>query len=110
MSNKIKPNILQMIKNYSVDTWDYIKEGCPPTPSAEYKERIEICSNCPSITESFRCSECGCPMGIKARRQTAVCPLNKWPKTVIGSTGKKITLTKPNEKREEDNNTTSNKI
>jgi len=48
-----------MIKNYSVDTWDYIKERCPPTPSAEYKERIEICSDCPSITESFRCSECG---------------------------------------------------
>jgi len=49
-------------------------------------------------------------MGIKARRQTAVCHLNKWTKTVIGSTGKKITLTKPNEKREEDNNPTSDKV
>jgi hypothetical protein len=109
MNSNIKPNILQMIKNYTVDTWDYIKEGCPPTPKKEYEERIQICNTCPSITESFRCSECGCPMAIKAKRQTAVCPLNKWPKTVIGSGGKKIAITKPNEKREENNNTTSNK-
>jgi len=110
MNSNIKPNILQMIKNYTVDTWDYIKEGCPPTPKEEYNKRVEICSNCPSIIlEQFRCKECGCPMIKKAKRQTAVCPLNKWPKTVIGSGGKKIAITKPNEKREENNNTTSNK-
>lgn len=95
MSNKIKPNLLQMIKNYSVDTWDYIKEGCPPTPKAEYEKRIDICKECPSIIiDQFRCSECGCPMVKKAQRQTAVCPLNKWPKTVIGEGGKKITITR----------------
>ena len=94
MSNKIKPSILQMIKNYTTDTWDYIAEGCPPTPAAEYKQRIEICNDCPSITDTFKCSECGCPMLKKAKRQTAKCPLNKWPKTVIGSEGKKITITK----------------
>jgi len=108
MSQKIKPNILQMIKNYSVDTWDYIKEGCPPTQKEEYEKRIETCNSCPAITDTFKCSECGCPMLKKAKRQTAVCPLNKWPKTVIGEGGKKLALNKSDEKREENNNTTSN--
>ena len=109
MNSKIKANILQMIKNYTVDTWDYIAEGCPPTPKEEYNKRVEICSNCPSIViGQFRCSECGCPMAKKAKRQTATCPLNKWPKTVIGSTGKKIQITR-GEKRKETDNPTSDK-
>lgn len=96
-----------MIRNYTVDTWDYIAEGCPPTPKDEYDKRIEICNACPSIIhETFKCSECGCPMAKKAKRQTAVCPLNKWPKTVIGSTGKKL---KFNEKRKETDNSISDK-
>lgn len=100
-----------MIKNYTVDTWDYIAEGCPPTPKDEYNKRIEICNACPSIIhETFKCSVCGCPMAKKARRQTSSCPLNKWSKTVIGSTGRKIQLTKPNEKGKETNNPTGNKI
>ena len=98
-----------MIKNYTTDTWDYIAEGCPPTPKDEYKKRIETCSTCPSITSTFKCSECGCPMIKAAKRQTKSCPLNKWPKTVIGSTGKKLELNKSDEKREENNNTISNK-
>ncbi len=110
MNSKIKASILQMIKNYTVDTWDYVKEGCPPTPKDEYNKRIEICNACPSIIhETFKCSVCGCPMAKKARRQTSSCPLNKWPKTVIGSTGKKIQITKPNEKGKETDNPTGNK-
>lgn len=108
MNLKIKASILQMIKNYTVDTWDYVKEGCPPTPKNEYDKRIEICNACPSIIhETFKCSECGCPMATKAKRQTANCPLNKWPKTVIGSTGKKIQITR-GEERKETNNPTGN--
>jgi hypothetical protein len=109
MNSKIKASTLQMIKNYTVDTWDYIAEGCPPTPKNEYDKRIEICNACPSIIhETFKCSECGCPMAKKAKRQTATCPLNKWPKTVIGSTGKKIQITR-GEKRKETDNPTGNK-
>ncbi len=109
MNSKIKASTLQMIKNYTVDTWDYVKEGCPPTPKDEYNKRIEICNACPSIIhETFKCSVCGCPMAKKARRQTSTCPLNKWPKTVIGSTGKKIQITKPNEKGKETDNPTGN--
>jgi len=109
MNSKIKASILQMIKNYTVDTWDYVKEGCPPTPKDEYNKRIEICNACPSIIhETFKCSVCGCPMAKKARRQTSTCPLNKWPKTVIGSTGKKIQITR-GEERKETNNPTGNK-
>ena len=110
MNSKIKASILQMIKNYSVDTWDYITEGCPPTPKDEYNKRIEICNNCPSIIhETFKCSVCGCPMAKKAKRQTSNCPLGKWPKTVIGSTGKKLQITKAIEERKESNNSASNK-
>ena len=59
-----------MIRNYTVDTWDYIAEGCPPTPKDEYDKRIEICNACPSIIhETFKCSECGCPMAKKAKRE-----------------------------------------
>jgi hypothetical protein len=47
-------------------------------------------------------------MAKKAKRQTATCPLNKWPKTVIGSTGKKIQITRGEERKETDN-PTSNK-
>jgi len=109
MNSKIKANILQMIKNYTVDTWDYIAEGCPPTPEDEYKIRMDTCNSCPSIIhETFTCSICGCPMAKKGKRQTSSCPQNKWPKTVIGSTGKKLIL-KSNEEGKEIDNTTGNK-
>lgn len=44
-----------------------------------YEEKIKICKSCESFDkEKFKCKECGCFLGIKARVPFAKCPLKKW--------------------------------
>ena len=49
-----------------------------------WEERLEICKECDSVKmflEQFGgmvCGECGCVLNMKARIESATCPLNKW--------------------------------
>ena len=41
--------------------------------------RLEICNQCEKfISVTKQCRECGCIMPLKARLNTANCPLGKW--------------------------------
>jgi hypothetical protein len=44
-----------------------------------YKERLEICKNCPSLFKpTYTCTECGCFVRVKAYLEAQNCKLNKW--------------------------------
>lgn len=49
------------------------------------KKRLEICNECPSMVESvvftYKCKECGCPIGKKIfTPNLGTCDLKKWDK------------------------------
>lgn len=42
-------------------------------------ERLNVCKSCDLfITETSRCSKCGCGMLIKTRLEAMSCPVGKW--------------------------------
>lgn len=42
-------------------------------------KRLAICNECPALMkENWVCSQCGCFMKVKARKEDSTCPLNKW--------------------------------
>ena len=47
-------------------------------PGNEAKARMEICKQCPELSNAGRCRMCGCFMILKARLNGAQCPLQKW--------------------------------
>lgn len=58
-------------------------------PTAEQSQlaqkRLGICSECPSMVESvvftYKCNECGCPIGKKIfTDKMGTCDLHKWDK------------------------------
>jgi hypothetical protein len=52
-----------------------------PVSKETYKERIKICTDCPSYNATLhQCKECGCLLLLKAFIKIADCPLKKWPK------------------------------
>jgi hypothetical protein len=39
--------------------------------------RISICRKCPML-QNFACTECGCSVFTKARKEQESCPIGKW--------------------------------
>ena len=48
------------------------------------KMRWDLCSSCEFLTESNRCTQCGCFMKVKHKFSIAKCPVGKWDKYKIG--------------------------
>ena len=51
------------------------------TPEAEYKRRLQICSECPSLKAEILCAECGSYVAFRAHNSSGKCPFpgkNKW--------------------------------
>ena len=42
--------------------------------------RWDICKGCEFLTESNRCTKCGCFMKTKHKFKSALCPIGKWGK------------------------------
>jgi membrane protease subunit (stomatin/prohibitin family) len=40
--------------------------------------RFSICLECPRLTKTKNCKECGCFMVAKTKLKDATCPLGKW--------------------------------
>ena len=73
-------NILKLVKSFTSDMTEFVKQGAPVVSPEEYKERLEICSGC-EYKEEIRlpkCGKCGCYLAIKARMKNTNCPINKW--------------------------------
>ena len=73
------PSVTQMGKNLASSVFDYAKSGFKNTDDEKYEKRLEVCGGCESFEHSSsRCRECGCFMEIKAKMESAKCPLGKW--------------------------------
>ena len=42
--------------------------------------RWDLCLSCEFLTESHKCTKCGCFMSVKHKLSHAVCPIGKWEK------------------------------
>jgi anaerobic ribonucleoside-triphosphate reductase len=76
----MKHNIFNLVQQFVKEGYKYVKEGAPNVTIAEYEDRVNICNECPFISEKFTCNKCGCNMATKARWATADCPIDKWEK------------------------------
>ena len=47
--------------------------------------RWDLCQSCEFLTESNRCTKCGCFMKVKHKLAIASCPVGKWGKYKIGN-------------------------
>ena len=122
----VLPSMFQMVKSFSKELVNYIKEGAPNVTTEDYADRLDVCNNCPNIIkQSMRCKLCGCTMQQKAKWKTSVCPDNpqRWKPQIVRDQNKDIipqeTLDQHNkarnkiynEQRQKDNNTdTGNKV
>ena len=75
------PSIFKMMKTFTSELANYIKEGAPNVTADAYAKRLDICSQCEHFIErTMRCGECGCMLQHKAKWRTSDCPKKKWPK------------------------------
>ena len=64
MSNKVNPLHLLNPKNYG--------------ERELAAQRLAVCLECPRLTKTKNCRECGCFMVAKTKLKDATCPLGKW--------------------------------
>jgi hypothetical protein len=93
MTEKEKPSIFTMIKNFAKDSAEFVKNGAPMCSEEEFKTRMNLCRACPNLTEKDTCGLCGCYMPVKAGWKTTECPDNpkKWYK-LIGDTEAQVAM------------------
>lgn len=81
LNNHQMPSLIEMAKNFTSTMIDYAKDGFNNVSEGEYNHRLAICESCEFLDKnSFRCSQCGCQMKIKAHLAVAECPIKKWLK------------------------------
>ena len=76
---KSYPSIMEQAGNLLHESVEFAKSGFQTLNEDEFHRRIDICRACPAFdADQGRCKECGCFMKVKAKMETAKCPLNKW--------------------------------
>lgn len=73
------PSATQMAKNLAVSAADYAKSGFKNVGDAVYAARVAVCTGCPYFRSDQRCAKCGCFMRVKAKWESARCPMGSWP-------------------------------
>ena len=75
------PSIFKMMKTFTNELANWIKEGAPNVTPESYAKRLDICNGCEHLNKvSMRCMRCGCLLEHKAKWRTTDCPEKKWPK------------------------------
>jgi len=93
-----------MIKNFAIESVDFIREGAPVCSEEQYKERITLCVECPEFKPATKsCGLCGCHMPVKAKWKTASCPATppKWDALVFNPKEMEIAKLKNEKEKEE---------
>jgi hypothetical protein len=68
----------------SVKPWDLFNPQEAKVSSDVLEKRLSICSTCPQFIKATKqCKKCGCFMTLKAKLESATCPINKWPELEI---------------------------
>ena len=74
------PSIFKMMRSFTSELTNWIKEGAPNVTPESYATRLDICNGCEKLNKkSMRCMSCGCLLEHKAKWRTADCPESKWP-------------------------------
>tara|TARA_R100000808_G_scaffold7806_1_gene22518 strand:+ start:1278 stop:1592 length:315 start_codon:yes stop_codon:yes gene_type:complete len=69
------PTLFQMVKGFSKELVEYVKQGAPNVSPEDYADRLDACKACPHLKEKFmRCGLCGCMIQHKAKWKTTTCP------------------------------------
>ena len=81
---------LKLKSRLDIDSYtkEYKEEDMRVTPSSikkhmiydenVLKKRWDLCSSCEFLTDSNKCTKCGCYMKIKHKLAPAKCPIGKW--------------------------------
>ena len=76
---KKSPSMIRKARNYAKTMARWIKAGRPVVSLSALAQRLSICGKCESLIKDRECSECGCPMIVKAEMDIdRLCELNKW--------------------------------
>ena len=74
------PSIIDKGVNFIKSAIKHVANGMKKVSKKEMNRRIDICKGCEFFTDGDRprCSKCGCHLNIKARWESAHCPIDKW--------------------------------
>jgi hypothetical protein len=74
------PSIIQKGVNFIKSAVKHVANGMKKVSQKEMDRRMDICKGCEFFTDGDqpKCSKCGCHMKIKARWESAHCPIDKW--------------------------------
>ncbi len=73
------PPLVEQVKNFVRDTFDFAKSGFETVSKENYEARLKVCSTCDRFNgRSGRCLECGCCSAWKAKGKVWMCPLGLW--------------------------------
>lgn len=80
VTNQKKPSIIEKGVNFVKSAVKHVANGMKKVSKKEMNRRIDICKGCEFFTDGDRprCSKCGCHLNIKARWESAHCPIDKW--------------------------------
>jgi len=75
-----KTSIFKKGANFIKSATKHVAGGMKNVSQEEMDRRIAICEGCEFFTggDRPRCAKCGCHLKIKARWESAHCPINKW--------------------------------
>jgi len=75
-----QPSIFKKGANFIKSAAKHVAGGMKAVSQEEMDRRMAICEGCEFFTGGDRpkCSKCGCHLKIKARWESAHCPINKW--------------------------------
>jgi hypothetical protein len=74
------PTFLEMAIKFTGSLLGHVAGGMKKVSQEEMDRRMDICKGCEFFTDGDRprCSKCGCHLNIKARWESAHCPIDKW--------------------------------
>lgn len=65
----------KLVWQFAGELKEHAKNGFKVVPPAVYASRLKKCEGCPlKAKDSWKCTDCGCNMEIKAKWQTSRCP------------------------------------
>jgi|19_taG_2_1085344.scaffolds.fasta_scaffold00376_6 hypothetical protein len=76
-----KPGKLKKLSNFTLAAAKFAAGGFIKSSKEVYSSRVLTCLACDKYeVQTDDCLECGCPIELKAKWSTELCPLNKWTK------------------------------
>lgn len=76
--DKPLPSIASQAKNLITGVGHHIADGMKNVDDKTLEIRNKICNDCENMRSDGRCAKCGCFMKVKAKWESAKCPIGKW--------------------------------